>query len=136
MRRSARLQAARHWLPTYNGKNIVHGYARWFGVDLGCALKELPLLGVALDPIYVERLRTTLRNRACRAPSSTSPCWDIAEDCDEEWYVVNDSDDMATDTSTMESVIESIDEATRHLHEPVASASNGEESIIVDSLPF
>ena len=63
MKRTARLQSAAHWIPTYEGKNIVRGHDKWFGVDLGCALEELQLLGVELDPEYVERLRTTLRNR-------------------------------------------------------------------------
>ena len=63
MRRPARLEAARRWLETFDGKNVIRGYARWFGVDLGCALKELPMLGVKLDPVYVERLKVTLENR-------------------------------------------------------------------------
>lgn len=69
MTRPERLQAARHWLPTYRGKKVVRGYAKWFGVDLGCALKELQLLGVALDPVYVERLRAALQSGARRRPA-------------------------------------------------------------------
>lgn len=34
MRRPARLMAAVKWRAGYGGKNIVRGYARWFGVDL------------------------------------------------------------------------------------------------------
>lgn len=63
MKRPARLQAASSWLKTFGGKNVVRGYAKWFGVDLGCALKELQKLGVELDPTYVERLLCTLRSR-------------------------------------------------------------------------
>ncbi|WP_394842860.1 hypothetical protein LZC95_38030 [Pendulispora brunnea] len=133
MRRPARLEAARHWLPTFNGKNLVRGYAKWFGVDLGCALKELLLLGVALDPIYVERLRTSLRNRASRAPSSAPPREDIPEESYEEWYAADDSNDMATDASARGTVIESIDEAMRLLRKLVARASNGEEFIIAEN---
>ena len=66
MNRAGRLQAAHGWLERYRGKHLVRSYARWFGVDLGCALRELEMLGVALDPDYVERLRTTLRNRPPR----------------------------------------------------------------------
>ena len=75
MQRPGRLEAAKRWVPTYQGKNIVRGYARWFRVDLGCALKELQHLGVPLDPAYVERLRLTLKNRSRprrAAPSSTA----------------------------------------------------------------
>ncbi|TNF24064.1 MAG: hypothetical protein EP329_25750 [Deltaproteobacteria bacterium] len=73
MARPARLQSARHWIPKYQGKNLCRTYATWFGVDLGCALRELELLGVTLDPTYVERLRTTLRNRPSRKkPAETS----------------------------------------------------------------
>lgn len=63
MKRPARLQAARHWLEAFDGKNVVRGYAKWFGVDLGCALKELQQLGAQLDPQYVRSLTTTLHNR-------------------------------------------------------------------------
>lgn len=66
MKRAARLQAAKHWLPTFNGKTVVRGYAKWFGVDLECALKELQLLGVQLDPQYVQSLETSIRDRAGR----------------------------------------------------------------------
>ena len=62
MRRAGRLQAARHWLPTFKGKNVVRGYRRWFGVDIKCALIELQMLGVKLDPVHVERLECTIRN--------------------------------------------------------------------------
>lgn len=64
MKRPARLQSAALWIPTYQGKNIVRGYAKWYGVDLGCALKELSLLDVQLDPVYVEHLKRTLKNRS------------------------------------------------------------------------
>ena len=68
MKRAARLASARHWLPTYEGKNIVRGYARWFGVGLECALNEVQLLGVAVDPDYVQRLRETMRQRVRSKP--------------------------------------------------------------------
>jgi hypothetical protein len=85
MKRPARLQAARHWLPTFNGQNMVRDYAKWFGVDLGCAVKELQLLGVELDPRYVEALRTTLQNRA-RRPKGTEPASEaIPEGYGSDW---------------------------------------------------
>jgi hypothetical protein len=60
MKRTARLQAARHWLPTYTGKNIVRGYARHFAVDLLCAVKELEMLGNQFKPEYVDQLKRTI----------------------------------------------------------------------------
>jgi hypothetical protein len=44
----------------FSGKNVVRSYANWFGVDLLCAVKELSLLGVTIDPAYVAKLKTTL----------------------------------------------------------------------------
>ena len=64
MNRSARLNSAHHWLPTYKGKNIVRGYAKWYGVDLLCAINELRALGVAVDPTYEQQVRVTMENRA------------------------------------------------------------------------
>ena len=55
--------AAVSFLRGFTGKNVVRGYARWFGVDLGCALVELQMLGVPLDPTYVARVRETLREK-------------------------------------------------------------------------
>ena len=50
--RQGRLQAAKTWLRSYPGKNIARGYRRHFGVDSLCAIRELRLLGVAIDPAY------------------------------------------------------------------------------------
>lgn len=64
MRRPARLMAAVKWRSGYGGKNFVRGYARWFGVDLICAITELRMLGVAVDPEYEAQLRRTIAARA------------------------------------------------------------------------
>jgi len=50
--RQGRLQAAKTWLRSYPGKNIARGYGKHFGVDPLCAIRELLLLGVAIDPAY------------------------------------------------------------------------------------
>ena len=50
----------------FSGKNVVRSYAKWFGVDLLCAVKELSLCGVAVDPAYVAQLKTTLASRSSR----------------------------------------------------------------------
>ncbi len=36
-----RLQSAKSWLPTYEGKNIFRGYRKRYGVDWPTALREL-----------------------------------------------------------------------------------------------
>lgn len=46
MNRGARLQSARHWIPSYSGCDIVKGYRKWYGVDTVCAILELRQLGV------------------------------------------------------------------------------------------
>jgi hypothetical protein len=70
MNRQARLASARTWLPKFSGRNVVHGYARWFGVDLLCAVKELSLLGVAVDPAYIAQLKATFASRRTRRAES------------------------------------------------------------------
>jgi hypothetical protein len=47
----------------FSGKNVVRSYAKWFGVDLLCAVKELSLLGVSVDAAYVAQLKTTFGSR-------------------------------------------------------------------------
>jgi len=56
MDRSARLQSARVWLKTYNGKNIAAGYRGHFGVDWPCAFAELEMLGVRIDAAYKDQI--------------------------------------------------------------------------------
>lgn len=85
MTRRGRLAAARHWLPKYTGKNVVRAYAKWFGVDLGCALKELQMLGIALNPVYVAQLRTTLQNASLRVVASADEEPEFPEGYGEEW---------------------------------------------------
>jgi hypothetical protein len=60
MKRAGRLQSARSWLPTYNGKNVVAGYRKRFAVDWVCALKELEMLGVKISARYKQQLLTTV----------------------------------------------------------------------------
>lgn len=63
MKRPARLQAAPHWLPTYTGKSLVRGYAKHFAVDLLCAINELQLLGVEIDPQCIAQIKVSLINK-------------------------------------------------------------------------
>jgi hypothetical protein len=52
----------------FSGKNVVRSYANWFGVDLLCAVKELSLCGVPVDPAYVAQLKTTFASPGSRRP--------------------------------------------------------------------
>jgi len=76
MKRAARLSNAQAWLPKYDGKNVVRGYRKRYGVDLLCAIAELQMLNVHLDPIYIERVHTTVKNQIVRKATkkkATSP---------------------------------------------------------------
>lgn len=78
MKRAARLRSAKSWLAAYRGKRLVRGYARWFGVDLLCAAKELQLLGVALSEEYLDALRRSVYG--CRKRRKSPPPEDPLED--------------------------------------------------------
>jgi hypothetical protein len=66
LKRPARLDSARAWLPKYEGKKIVRSYRKRYGVDLLCAIAELQMLEVPLHPTYVDRVRTTVDNEIKR----------------------------------------------------------------------
>lgn len=60
MNRSQRLQSAKRWLESFEGENIIRAYRKRYGIDWLCAIRELQLLGVALDPVYVQKLEQTV----------------------------------------------------------------------------
>lgn len=67
MRRAARLQSARSWLEKYEGKNVVRGYRKRFGVDLACADRELQMLGIQFDrSVVAARLKSAAADAAAR----------------------------------------------------------------------
>ena len=55
--RARRLEAAKGWLATYPGKNLVRGYKKRFGVRDVCAVMELRMLGVDLPDARLEQAR-------------------------------------------------------------------------------
>lgn len=57
LKRMGRLQAAKHWLPQYEGKSIVKGYSKHFGVNMICAVLELRMLGYDISEDYLEKLK-------------------------------------------------------------------------------
>jgi hypothetical protein len=46
--KKGRLVSAKDWITKYNGKNLISGYAKWFGVDKICAINELKTLEVII----------------------------------------------------------------------------------------
>ncbi len=64
LKREARIQSAKNWISSYEGKNIVRGYAKWYGVDLLCAIIELRMLGAHVDENYEANVRRSIKNRA------------------------------------------------------------------------
>lgn len=53
MKRPARLESAKNWIPTYTGKHLLRGYCNYFAVNWRCAAIELNLLGIRIDPAYI-----------------------------------------------------------------------------------
>src|SRR5712691_3628664 len=52
LNRPGRLRVAKTWIASYPGKNIARGYRKYFGVDPFCAVRELRMLGISIDPLY------------------------------------------------------------------------------------
>ncbi len=61
MKQFQRLNSASHWIKTYNGKSLVKGYSKRYGVDKLCAVRELRMLGVAISEEYEKKLRNSLQ---------------------------------------------------------------------------
>ena len=60
LHRNKRLKSAAEWVKTYSGKRIVHGYAKRYGVDKLCAVKELRLIGIEISEEYENQLRQSI----------------------------------------------------------------------------
>ena len=61
MKQFQRLHSASHWLKTYNGKSLVRGYSKRYGIDKLCAIRELRMLGVEISEEYENNLRRSLQ---------------------------------------------------------------------------
>jgi hypothetical protein len=61
MKQFQRLNSASHWMKSYNGKSLVKGYSKCYGVDKLCAVKELRILGVKIFGGYENNLRRSLQ---------------------------------------------------------------------------
>ncbi|MDQ7065022.1 MAG: hypothetical protein Q9P90_12360 [candidate division KSB1 bacterium] len=63
MSRQARLQSAAHWIKTYRGKNMIKGYAKWYGTDEICAIIELRMLGLDIGEKVLAEARAKLAQK-------------------------------------------------------------------------
>lgn len=61
--RRQRLDAAKHWLPDFEGGNIARAYCKHYGIDWVSAFVELEILGVKIDPIYKEKVLESVRTQ-------------------------------------------------------------------------
>ena len=62
--RIQRLDAAKKWIPTCRGGDLVQRYKKWFGVTDVCAVLELRILGVDIPDERLEQARRNERDRA------------------------------------------------------------------------
>jgi hypothetical protein len=60
LHRNKRRKSAAEWVKSYSGKRIVHGYAKRYGVDKLCAVKELRLIGLEISEDYENQLRQSI----------------------------------------------------------------------------
>lgn len=65
MTRERRLQSAAstNFLEAHQAKDAIRHYARWYGVDLLCAVTELRVLGMTISPECEESLKKSLKGR-------------------------------------------------------------------------
>ena len=65
MTREQRLQSAKStdFLSKHMAKDMVRHYARWYGVDLLCAIAELRQLGLEISPEREDAAKISLQNR-------------------------------------------------------------------------
>lgn len=61
--KASRLASAKTWIKSYTGKDLVKGYAKWFGVDLLCALAELKLCGIGFTLDTENQIVMSYRHR-------------------------------------------------------------------------
>ncbi len=63
LKRPARLIMASEWIKVYNGKNLISGYAKWFGVDKICAMNELKIIGVTISEAMKKQVLASVKAR-------------------------------------------------------------------------
>ena len=63
---------------------MVRHYARWYGVDLLCAIAELRQLGPEVSPEREKAVKTTLRNRLEQKRKSQEESFSADISCDSD----------------------------------------------------
>ena len=53
-------------MKSYNGKSLMRGYAKWFGVDKLCAIRELKILGVPISEAIEKQVIDSLHQRIAK----------------------------------------------------------------------
>ena len=64
MKRPQRLESAKRWLETYEGRKVVRDYRHCYGVSWDVAFVELEMLQVPIDPDYKESVLQTAAAQA------------------------------------------------------------------------
>lgn len=89
IRKQARLNAAKGWMEKYDGKSIISGYAKWFGVEKACAIRELKLLGVQIpDELEKQVLKSIEERIAHKKIEKTSNADDMPFESDESFAFI------------------------------------------------
>lgn len=88
MKREQRLQIAKQWLLKYEGKYIVKGYRKHFGVDIMCAITELQMLGYEISQEYIENVKKTIEaEQIKRKENKEQQMFDRFSDSDDTFYI-------------------------------------------------
>ncbi|WP_145089810.1 hypothetical protein [Sporomusa sp. KB1] len=90
-KRAQRLQSAQLWMLKYEGKNIVKGYRKHFGVDIICAITELQLLGYKFTDEYTNSVRRTIeaeRIKRLEKKKQKDLAGLISSDSDDTFYYI------------------------------------------------
>ncbi|MCB9039551.1 MAG: hypothetical protein H6557_23280 [Lewinellaceae bacterium] len=64
IKRNQRLDLARQWLRDYSGKHIVKSYAKWYGVDILCAITELRMNGIQVSEEYEIQIKQSIEAKS------------------------------------------------------------------------
>lgn len=64
IKRNQRLELARQWLRNYSGKHIVKSHAKWYGVDILCAITELRMNGIQVSEEYETQIKQSIEAKS------------------------------------------------------------------------
>lgn len=90
MNRASRLQSARRWLESQAGRTpiqIARSYKKWFGLDWPCAIQELGMLGISVDPERVAQIYGSIENHA-REKTQRKEAEALCQDSDETFAYI------------------------------------------------